>query len=148
MPGLPPILRNDFPNWHQGQVRHTDIDSNGHVNNAVYSVWLDDARYELIHPLLVPTLEIGDFLALVTMRVDYRKEVRFGDRPRVGSLLTRLGDSAIEFEQGIWVERELVARAQSITVIANRITAKSCPLSDRQRRLMQGLMAPSGQLVS
>lgn len=147
---LPHLPRSLFPFWHVAQVRHSDSDSNGHVNNAIYAHWLDDGRYTLLHPRLVPGFEIGDFLALVTLQLDFIKEVRYGDAPEIGTLLSGLGTSSIKMEQTIWVGADVVARARSVTVVANRLTGRSKPLSDRQRLVLAGLSpgGAGGELVS
>ncbi len=78
-------------------VRGYEIDSWGHVNNAVYLNWLELARWELFRDAR-PTLLNAAQKTLPMMRyvdLDFRMETLFGDRVKIGIWPRSLGHSSM-----------------------------------------------------
>jgi YbgC/YbaW family acyl-CoA thioester hydrolase len=78
-------------------VRGYEIDSWGHVNNAVYLQWLELARWELFRNAR-PTLLDAHEKTLPMMRyvdLDFRMETLFGDRIRIGIWPRSVGNTSI-----------------------------------------------------
>lgn len=74
------------------QMRYGDIDAMGHLNNAVYVQYLETSRVLLMRELEVPDRE--DRSVIARLELDYRREVRWGQRVAVESLVERLGRSS------------------------------------------------------
>jgi len=76
------------------KVRSFELDSFGHVNNAVYLQYLEFARCEYLEQL---GLSFNDFDAwglypvVVHTSMDYRKAARFGDTLRITGGVTEWG---------------------------------------------------------
>ena len=64
----------DFPYVHRDTVRFRDCDAMGHVNNAVYSTYLEEARIGVLGDLI-------DFI-LARVEIDFRSELRPGRTSR------------------------------------------------------------------
>ena len=62
---------SDFPYIHRDTVRFRDCDAMGHVNNAVYSTYLEEARIAVLGGL-------NDFI-LARVEIDFRSELRMGE---------------------------------------------------------------------
>jgi acyl-CoA thioester hydrolase len=76
------------------RVRYRDLDTNGHVNNAVYGTYLEETRDRFYRD----TLDAGlDELhtVLVSSAVEYERPVDPGDRVVVTLTLPDLGESSI-----------------------------------------------------
>jgi acyl-CoA thioester hydrolase len=76
------------------RVRYRDLDTNGHVNNAVYGTYLEETRDRFYRD----TLDAGlDELhtVLVSSAVEYERPVDPGDRVVVSLSLPDLGESSI-----------------------------------------------------
>lgn len=74
------------------QMRYGDLDAMGHLNNAVYVQYLETSRVLLMRDLGVPGGE--DRSVIARLELDYRREVRWGQRVTVDSLVERVGRSS------------------------------------------------------
>ncbi|MBI3551085.1 MAG: acyl-CoA thioesterase [Elusimicrobia bacterium] len=99
-------------------VRFRDTDAMGHVNNAVYLTYLEQARVEYLKRVLGVTKpgEYGVILARV--EVDYRSPVQLDDELVIGVRVVRLGGASFEMAYRIAERRSgrLVADAKSVQV--------------------------------
>ncbi len=80
------------------RVRSYELDMLGHVNNAVFLNWLEQARLEAFEVLgwSVEDLVRRRWLSNVArIEIDYRREVRFGDVVDVTTGLERLGRTSL-----------------------------------------------------
>ncbi len=90
MSGFPFVVRE--------HVRFRDVDALGHVNNAVYSTYLEQARLDALG-------ELGSVI-LARVEIDFRAEIRFGDEVEVHSRCSRIGTRA-----STWITRSGSATA-------------------------------------
>jgi acyl-CoA thioester hydrolase len=73
------------------QVRFSDTDMLGHVNNASFASWAEIGRLQFFASL-------GEFVRgwiLASLYVDYRRQVEYTDRARIETWIERLGTSSI-----------------------------------------------------
>jgi acyl-CoA thioester hydrolase len=99
---------------YQFYVRAYELDSFGHVNNAVYINYLEQARWEIVHQLGLLELlqEQKSFLVVVETTIKYVKELRMFDRCRVETKMFGRG-FFIDFKQDIFdAQNEKVAKAK------------------------------------
>jgi YbgC/YbaW family acyl-CoA thioester hydrolase len=76
-------MHNPFPFCVDVAVRGYEVDSFGHVNNAVYLQWLEHARWEMGHRSGLAWVG-QDILPVVRhLTLDYRTETRLGDALRI-----------------------------------------------------------------
>lgn len=77
-------------------VRYRDLDTLGHVNNAVYGTYLEQARIRYFDHVLDVPFEARE-MVLAHLDVDFRRPVRLEDETvRIECGVTDLGDSSIE----------------------------------------------------
>ena len=78
----------------------------GHVNNAVYSTYLEEARIGVLGDLI-------DFI-LARVEIDFRSELRMGEEVEVGSRCSRIGTKSFDLEHVISASGgRVVAEAKS-----------------------------------
>lgn len=95
-------------------LRYRDLDTLGHLNQSVYHVMLEEARVAFILDVL--DKQLGAFV-LGRVEIDYRHEVRLGDREVViDTWLDRVGNSSIRLASRIQKPDGTVA-AEAITVL-------------------------------
>jgi len=113
------------------QTRWPDFDALGHLNHAVYHVYLDEARDEALRNT------VGDFDAwpnvVVHASIDYRREVALGVREViVHTQIAEVGNSGVRFEQTIVTpDGELAAEAEAVLVAS--IPRRAAPARLRLR---------------
>ncbi len=110
-------------------VRFRDCDAMGHVNNAVFSTYLEQARIALLGGL--------EPFILARVEIDFRSELRAGEEIEVRSRCPRIGTKSFDLEHQIWAGDRLVADAKSVLVGYDYTVGASVPLSDDQRRRLE-----------
>ncbi|WP_164984927.1 thioesterase family protein [Ammoniphilus sp. CFH 90114] len=115
-------------------VRSTEIDGNGHVNNAKYLEYLEWARQEWNTEVgLTPEAldQYGIKLVTVNININYKKESRHGQKLVVMTKVEKVGRSSFALSQTIHNEAgELVAEAVTTRVAVQKADAKSCAIPD------------------
>jgi acyl-CoA thioester hydrolase len=118
---------SEFPFVHPERVRFNDCDPMGHVNNATYSTYLEQARIGALGGL-------EDFI-LARVEIDFRSELHFGEDVEVRSRCSRLGtksfDLAHELRAG---DGRLIAEAVSVLVAYDYERAQSVELSEELKQ--------------
>jgi acyl-CoA thioester hydrolase len=105
----------DYPYVTEVDVRFRDLDLMGHVNNAVYASYLEEARVAYYDDVIgVGVRELGFVLA--RLEIDYERPVRHGDEVRVGLRTADLGERSMETEYLIEADGDTAATAESVQV--------------------------------
>jgi YbgC/YbaW family acyl-CoA thioester hydrolase len=120
-------------------VRSTEIDVNGHVNNAKYLEYLEWGREEWYEQANLPYntfLELGIQTVTVNITINYRKECIQNDRLTITTRPERLGRTSYTLKQEIYNQRnELVADALVTSVTMDSNTRTSRPVPEELARL-------------
>lgn len=113
-------------------VRFQDLDIAGHVNNAVYVTYLEEARVDY----LADVLDVGgDELSAVVARleIDYRRPIRDLDDVTVAVRTLEPGTSSVPMEYEIRAGNAVVASAETVMVTVDDGTGETRPVPDRWR---------------
>jgi acyl-CoA thioester hydrolase len=126
---------------HPVEVRFRDLDTLGHVNNAVYLTYLESARIHYWHHLLGRSDLDALGMILARVELDYRSPVTFGERLEVGVRCASLRRSSFVLEFRVVSAgpepRRLVAEARTVLVHYDYAAGRSTPLTaDLRRRLL------------
>ena len=116
----------DHPYVHRDTVRFRDCDAMGHVNNAVYSTYLEEARIGVLGGL-------NDFI-LARVEIDFRSELRAAEEVEVRTRCSRIGTKSFDLEHEIRVGNRVAAEAKSVIVGFDYETRRSAPLSDELKK--------------
>lgn len=123
-------------------MRWADLDALGHVNNATYLTYLEQAR---IMFFLTLALWDGkpDKLGLIMARaiIDYKLPLNAEDTVTVYTRVARIGSKSFDTEQHIVCERDglptLAAAATITIVIYDYRSNQSTPIPDNWRDKLQ-----------
>jgi acyl-CoA thioester hydrolase len=115
----------DLPYVHRERVRFRDCDAMGHVNNAVYSTYLEEARIGVLGGL-------GGFI-LARVEIDFRAELRAGEHVEVRSRCSRVGTKSFDLEHVIEADGRVVAEAKSVLVSYDYGRGESVPIPHELR---------------
>jgi len=92
-----------FNYFHPIEIRYGDLDPQGHVNNAKFFTFLEQARVSYIKNLGLwdgrSFFKIGFVLA--DAQLTFKKEILFGMAVRVGVRVIRLGNKSLTMEYRI-----------------------------------------------
>ena len=128
-----------FQYEHDVEVRFRDCDAFGHVNNAVYLTYLEEARFGFWKRLSGATGMPRSFI-LARAECDYRMPVALGDRLIVRVAVAAVGSSSftLAYEVLLARTREVVATAQTVQVMYDYTAARSIPIPDDIRVKLTG----------
>jgi acyl-CoA thioester hydrolase len=121
-----------FPIVHRERVRFRDCDSLGHVNNAVYLTYLEEARVTLRDEFGMTWTE----MILARCEIDFRDQVSVGEVVEVTAWPTRVGNKSFELGYELKVDDRLVAEAKTVLVAFDYEKNESRPLPDAWRKLL------------
>ncbi|MDS0477503.1 thioesterase family protein [Natrinema sp. 1APR25-10V2] len=113
-------------------VRLRDIDFMGHVNNATYATYLEQAREEYFHDVLDVSLVDTDTV-LVSLELAYAKPIEAGDDVTIAVSVNDLGTSSIPMTYEIRANGERAATAETVQVLVDSETGESRPLPSEWR---------------
>jgi acyl-CoA thioester hydrolase len=120
------------------QTRWPDFDALGHLNHAIYHVYLDEARDQVLRNT------VGDISAwpnvVVHASIDYRREIALGVREIVvRTRIAEVGRSSVRFEQTIVTpDGELAAEAEAVLVAWDPHTRGSREITTAERAALTG----------
>jgi len=115
----------DFPWLHRDRVRFRDCDAMGHVNNAVYSTYLEESRIGVLGGLT-------EFI-LARVEIDFRSELRMGEEVEVRTRCSRIGTKSLDLEHVLAAGDRVVAEARSVLVSYDYARGESVPVPDGLR---------------
>ena len=117
-------------------IRWRDVDAYGHVNNAVFLNYLEEARDRLVSSLFGEAS--WDFV-VARVAIDYRAELSQADGEAVVRCrATGIGTSSVRTAEEVRkADGTLAAEAASVVVARDPETGTSRPLSDEERATLQ-----------
>lgn len=95
-------------------VRYRDLDTYGHVNNATYATYLEEARIAYFEAVLGLEQEARGML-VVSMSIDFEAPIE-ARAVTVGLGITHVGDTSFTFEYTVVADGRTVATAESVQV--------------------------------
>ena len=120
------------------RIRWRDMDAYGHVNNAVYLNYLEEARDALVQKVLGPITNTWDFV-LARVAIDYRAELTQDDAEvLVSCRLDSIGRASVRTREVVAkLDGTVSAEARSVVVARDPSTGTSRPLTDEERAALE-----------
>ena len=119
------------------EIRWSDVDGYGHVNNAVYSTYLEECRDEWLDGALGDPEGSWDFV-LARVAIDFRRELRLeDDEVLVRCALARIGTASVTTTETILAGGEVAAEAEAVLVARNRDRDGSRRLTEAERAALE-----------
>jgi acyl-CoA thioester hydrolase len=116
------------------EVRFRDIDAFGHVNNAVVSSYVEQARVRY----LVDVLDVDPVgrmpLILANINIDYLSPIFFNDPIEIGSQVDWVGNTSIAMSHLVKAAERELARSTSVLVAYDYEKARPMPVPDDWRQ--------------
>lgn len=135
-----PTKRSDYKHLLAITTRWMDNDVYGHVNNVVYYSWFDTVVNQFLVTNEVLVIEHSPVIGLVIeTQCNYFASVAFPEKVTAGLRVTKLGNSSVRYEVGIFRGDEDSASAQGhfIHVYVDRSSRKPSAIPERMRALLQ-----------
>ena len=117
---------------HQLQARFRDCDSFGHVNNAVYFTYMEEARFGYWRELTggFPDNRLPG-LILARAECDFIRPVNVGERIEIWMGTTKIGRTSMSIDCEMLDQHgQPVAKGRGVMVAYDYATAKPIPIPD------------------
>lgn len=121
---------------YQQKIRWADIDSFGHVNNATYLIYVQEARLDFhwYAPKARGDKALLQDMVVASAEVDYIEPLREPHKLLdIAVWVNRVGNSSFGLSYEIWLRGKLYARAVTVQVAVSMDTLRPRPLSDEER---------------
>lgn len=117
------------------EVRWRDLDALGHVNNAVYFTYLEQARFHYLRELgIAPSDPAGIGLILAEASCQFKSPLGLGERVTIYTRVSELRNSSFIFEHRVEGEDgRLAATARSAQVCYDYQNRRPVPIPDEWR---------------
>lgn len=138
--------RSEFQHFHTITTRWMDNDAYGHVNNVVYYSWFDTVVNQFLIVNGVLDIENSGVIGLVIeTQCNYLASVAFPDLVSAGVSVSKLGNSSVRYEVGIFKNDENFASAQGhfVHVYVDRETRRPAAIPDNMRALLTTIRSDS-----
>lgn len=107
--------RSIYKRWVTIPIRFADQDPVGHVNNAAIAIYFEQARCELLLPLVAEHGRGKLDIVLARIEIDYLREIRYPGTVDVGIRISRLGTKSIRLESAVFADG--ICRATAVATI-------------------------------
>ena len=126
-------MSDDFRHRTRIEVRFRDIDSFGHVNNAVIATYVEQARVRYLRDV-VAVDPVGKMpLILGMLKIDYLSPILLADDVQVGSRIDWIGNSSIAMSHLLKASDRELARSSSVLVAYDYANGRPMPVPDDWR---------------
>lgn len=122
------------------QIRLTDIDILGHVNNSIYLVYFEMARIHYFNHMVGPNwdwLEHG--VVLVKNEVEYIQPLYLHDQPEIKLFLKHVGNKSFTLAYQLFVKDKLCTTGSSTLVGFNSKTQQTIEIPERMKAALSQL---------
>jgi acyl-CoA thioester hydrolase len=135
---------------HQLEVRFRDCDAMGHVNNAVYLTYLEEARFHHWRASGIATQALNSAPAsdagvpddvpgviLARVEIDYRRPAKYGDLLRIDIGVAAIGRTSFTYEYEILdASNAVIATARTVIVRFDYAAGKPVPISEELKEAL------------
>jgi acyl-CoA thioester hydrolase len=123
------------------EVRFSDLDAYGHVNNAVFFTYLETARTKLFLEKFLDFMNDGLFFLVAKAECEYKKPIDLTDRVVVDMSVTRIGNASFDIDYSMHNGNGIVfALAKTVMVCFDRSVNRPTTLPDPLRQAFCGEM--------
>ena len=138
----PPQDLQRYPFWTEEKLRNADTDRQGHVNNAVFATFFEAGRIEVLGDPRIAELTASTSIVVVRLLIDYRQELFFPGRVRIGTRTAKVGRTSFQFEQSLQSADVEHGHAEATCVLIDKASRKPTPVSEALRSF---LLDPHGR---
>ena len=119
------------------RLRFNDTDQQGHINNAVFMIMLEQGRAEFLVELGIPLRTEAYAMVIVRVELDFLAEMSWPGDVDIETSVAQLGTSSIRLHQALYQHGVSTGRAVSVVVALDRRTKRAMPLSPEWRSMLQ-----------
>lgn len=142
---VPPATeRSSYKRWSYDKLRYSDLDRQGHVNNAVYATFFETGRVAFLTEEALYLREPGSSFVVARIEIDYRGELHYPGTVDIGVRTLAIGRTSFRLGEAVFEGGRCIATAEAVIVLVDDATRKPRPLSPRLRGWLEEMPASAG----
>lgn len=102
----------DYPHHYELKTRWKDIDSFGHVNNAVFLTYFEDARITYFKRWNIT--EKNKSLIVASIKIDFLQQIDHPSDLIVGQKISRIGNSSFDIQSTLFIKDDPKSAASAV----------------------------------
>ena len=132
-----PKTRDSYRAWTTDNIRYSDLDPKGHVNNGAMNALLEDGRvrFRQMHLSEVAEDTLAGFV-VVKFSVEYHAPLFYPGDVDIGTAISRIGRTSYGLRQALFTGEQCAASAEVVTVSLDAETTKPKPLAPAWREML------------
>ena len=128
-----PLAPAAYSHYIPVQIRFTDIDAMGHVNNSIYLNYFDLGKTKYFDDVMTGRIDWHDIgVVIVNINCSYFAQTLYEEPIEVLTMTTAIGEKSLKMEQRVINSETMQTKAVCYTILAgfDRATGKSAPVGD------------------
>lgn len=128
--------RSTYSYWLTENIRWSDTDLVGHVNNLSFSTYYETGRTQFLRPFVARGVEQRVLLLLAQMNVSFLGEAHWPGEVDIGTGMLEVGRSSCRMGQGLFLGDQCISTAESVMVMIDETTRKPKEIPDWVREYL------------
>lgn len=126
------------------RVRYSDLDAQGHVNNARVLTLLEEARVDWLYADAPHhgAEQLVQGMVVASLDIQYKKPINFGPPARVSLGVAKVGNASFTVDYVVTSAGDIVATATTVMVAIDLNDGRPRRLGDIERAYLAGYQAP------
>ena len=115
----------EFPFTYKIKTRWKDLDAFGHVNNAVFATYIEDARVSLFKRWDLSPISGKKSVIAASLKIDFIKQLTHPSEIIIGQKISRIGTKSFDIHAIIYKEDSMICDTMLTCVCFDYIEQKS-----------------------
>ncbi|MGH6763078.1 MAG: acyl-CoA thioesterase [Phyllobacterium sp.] len=137
----------NYPLRSTEKLRYRDMDTQGHVNNAVFSTLFEAARVETFYNPQKPLTEPNHYFVVARISIDFLGELIWPGEVEIGTRIASVGRSSMKIEQVLFQNGRCAASAETVVVQMDKDSRSSCAIPAVTREKLTPFLPQSAAIA-
>ncbi|ASD11736.1 TPA: acyl-CoA thioesterase [Pseudomonas aeruginosa] len=129
--------RDAYKHWSREQVRWSDTDLVGHVNNLSFAAYCETGRCMFLRPFVEKGSPQRAMMLPAQLVLNFMAEAHWPQVVEIGTGIIAIGNTSCRIGQGLFVEDRCIATSEVTNVMINEETRQPMPIPDWLRDWMK-----------
>ncbi|HEU0117142.1 MAG TPA: thioesterase family protein [Alphaproteobacteria bacterium] len=126
-----------YKHWIEDQVRFSDLDPLGHVNNNAIGQFFENSRAAFFLKVTPTWPHCQQLFILARIAIDFRNELHYPAPIRIGTGVTRVGNTSMHLCGAVFKGDVGIAYCESVSVLIDNKTRKPIPVPTELRETLK-----------
>ena len=141
---MPASGHETYPLTTTDKIRYADTDRQGHVNNAVFSSFLETGRVEILYSPEVEALEENTAFVIAKVCLEYHKPLFWPGEVIIATGIERIGNRSLDLRQTISQNDVISASAGTTIIQVDAQEGRPVRLSPDMKNYLRKFTVPRG----